>query len=112
VTTDKEVTTRITPSILDYIGDVGGLNDIVFLVFGSFFNGYSIKRAYAILMNRLFHLTDTLEDGRQAIKDLKGDSQYLKKGQKDFNGVEIIPPLFLGWKLLWHKTICFNFWPK
>jgi hypothetical protein len=112
LTTDKEITTRVAPSILDYIGDVGGLNGIVFLVFSFFLSGYSMNRANAVLMNRLFHLTDTYAEGRQAIKDLEGDPIYMKNGEKDFSGIELIPPFFLGWKLWWHKFICYRFWPK
>jgi hypothetical protein len=58
------------PSILDYIGDVGGLNDIIATVFGFFLITYSNNRTYAILMNRLYHLTETLEEGQKAVNEI------------------------------------------
>jgi hypothetical protein len=60
----------MAPSVLDYIGDVGGLNEIVYVFFGLFLNYFSAKRTYSILMNRLFHLTGTLEEGKEALRDL------------------------------------------
>jgi hypothetical protein len=36
LSSDKEITNRMTPGFLDYIGDVGGLNEIIFGVFAFF----------------------------------------------------------------------------
>jgi hypothetical protein len=64
VSVDSEITHRMMGSIFDYIGDVGGLNDIVATAFAFFLITYSNNRTYAILMNRLYHLTETLEEGQ------------------------------------------------
>jgi len=49
----------MTPGMLDYLGDIGGLNDILTQMMALFLTTYSTNRTYAILMNRLFHLTGT-----------------------------------------------------
>jgi hypothetical protein len=72
----------MTPSILDYIGDVGGLNDIVATVFGFFLLTYSNNRTYAILMNRLYHLSSTLEEGEKAINEIDKNPGMLSRGTK------------------------------
>jgi hypothetical protein len=107
-----EITHRVAPDIFDYLGDVGGLNEIIFVVFGLLINDLSSSRTYAILMNRLFHLTDTLDDGDQALRELSNDPRLLKKGEKDFHAVELIPPFFLDLRIIWHRFICFKFCPK
>ena len=61
----------MTPDILDYLGDIGGLNDILFTIFTWFLSSFSNNRIYAILMNRLFHINNYMEEGRKAVADLK-----------------------------------------
>ena len=102
----------MTPSVLDYLGDIGGLNDIVFTIFAGFLSTYSTYRTYAILMNRLFQLGNSFDEGRKALSSLKETPKLLIEGTKDFNAFELNVPLFLDWKLFYHKIICFRYWPS
>jgi hypothetical protein len=92
----------MTPDTLDYLGDVGGLDDIVCTIFALFLTAYSTNRTYAILMNRLYHLTNSLEEGKKAQESLKATPGIIIEGTKDFNGMELNVPLFLDWKLFFH----------
>ena len=102
----------MTPGVLDYLGDIGGLNDIVFTIFAGFLSTYSTYRTYAIIMNRLYHLGDSFDEGKKAISSLKETPTLLIEGTKDFNAFELNVPMLLDWKLLFHKLILFRCWPS
>ena len=86
----------MTPDILDYLGDIGGLNDLLFTIFTWFLSSFSTNRIYAILMNRLFHINDGMDEGRKALDELKQDPNFLMKGTKDFGGLELNVPMFFS----------------
>jgi hypothetical protein len=57
VSSDINNIARETLDIFTFLGDIGGLLDLLILIFGYFLMPFAEKRMEALLTNRLFHLT-------------------------------------------------------
>jgi hypothetical protein len=57
ISSDINNIARGTLDIFTFLGDIGGLLDLLILIFGYFLVPFAEKRMEALLTNRLFHLT-------------------------------------------------------
>ena len=68
LSSDVRTTDRECYGLLDYIGDLGGLVEILKLFFGWFASRCSSLRMEGIITNRLFHIS---EDTKSLVDDIK-----------------------------------------
>ena len=76
VNSDLKSSDRVTYSAVDLFGDLGGVIELCQLTVGLFALKFSQMRLYALITNRLYHLSF---DSRQLIADLSNSSDYIRK---------------------------------
>jgi len=89
---------------LDFLGEVGGLIDLLRLLFGIMLSQFSDRRILAILTNRLYHISS---ESKQIIADLHaklGSSNKLRV--RPSGDVELSVPMFLDLEHLFYYIFC------
>jgi hypothetical protein len=64
---DIKTTDRQTYGILDYLGDLGGLTEIMKIIIGLLIAPLAKMRLSAIMINRLYHVSD--DDSTKELKN-------------------------------------------
>jgi hypothetical protein len=109
---NAELTQRETYSFLEYLGDVGGLIDMLKICFALFVMSFNSNRVKAILTNRLYHLqlSKRGNESNRALNNMGKNSDKVEKRNSD--EIEFGVPLFLDWQYLIFCLSCFKKWPK
>lgn len=63
-------TERQTYGILDYLGDIGGLSELLQLTVGWFLFRLSAMRLNALMINRLYHISTGDKDMRNLVDEM------------------------------------------
>jgi len=89
-------TDRSTYGILDYLGDIGGLADLLYMLLGLFIIPFSTKRLNGLITNRLFYISAETEKHAKRIYNREPNS---KKFRNRANGdLEVNVPKYLDWE--------------
>ena len=106
VSSDINNIARETLDIFTFLGDIGGLLDLLILIFGYFLMPFAEKRMEALLTNRLFHLTgDKTELSKKVLSATKGKASSILKTRPS-GDVEVDVPFWLDMQMLWSKVCC------
>ena len=73
MSSDMKSINRETYDFLSYLGDVGGLNEMLRLFFSLIATPFGAMRLSALLTNRLYHLVLTSSENKEAIKVINDD---------------------------------------
>jgi len=103
VNSDTRITDRVTYSAIDLFGDLGGVVELCKMLVGFFAVRFSQMRLYALITNRLYHLS---YDSRSLIDDLGKDSNSHYLRRRPNGDTEINVPTWLDWGLCRNKYCC------
>ena len=97
---NAELTQRETYSFLEYLGDIGGLVDLLRYFFIFLVYVFNHNRVNAILTNRLYHLNKNknLRESHEAIKKMGKYSDKIKPSSRGrHEEIELAVPFYLDW---------------
>jgi len=106
---NAEVTNRETYEFLAYLGDIGGLIDILKLFLAYIAYVFNQNRLNTLLTNRLFHLSKAENESEEALNILTDNKKDHVKETGQYN-LEV--PYFLDLELLFHNLFCCKVWLK
>ena len=91
---DRQTTDRKTYSFLDYLGDLGGLTEILKLSVGWIMAKLSSLRINAILTNRLYHISSDSETKAliERMKEASKVTGFCEKDQTKSSTIEHLAP--------------------
>jgi hypothetical protein len=94
------------------MGDIGGLQQFIELFCLALVANLNRNRMSAILSNRLYHLSGHT-DAAKIYHDVIGRkwSGLLVQDTKQNGEYELDIPVFLGWRALFNKLLCFDCLP-
>ena len=101
-------TERETLSLFDYLGDLGGLAEILLITAGLFVHRFSRVRLNALMINRLFHISNSDEHiGKLMDKLVSSNGEKQQKVIKRPNGDIVLGvPDFLACELFTYWILC------
>jgi len=107
---DIENTDRSTLSLLDYLGDLGGLAEFLKLFAGFFLFRLSSLRLNAIMVNRLYHFSVGGKSNKLAHRiKKKGGHKSNKLFRKTNDDLVVDVPMWLDWEqALYYICCCFR----
>ena len=97
---------RETYDLLSYLGDLGGLVEILRLLLGVFAIPFSSMRMQALITNRIYHVSQDNIDVVEKIKEASNGETTNKLRERANGDIEFDVPKWLDWELLWNKC-CF-----
>ena len=91
---------------IDYLGDLGGVKEILMSIFGFFGSYFSARRMDALMTNRLYHVAAESQDIIGGINEAVGDKETNKLRKRPNGDIEVDVPIWLDWELAYHKLCC------
>ena len=98
---------RETYDLLSYLGDLGGLIEILRMLLRLFAVPFSTLRMQALLTNRLYHVSQDTRDIVEKIKEATIGEETNKLRERENGDIEFDVPKWLDWELLWNRCCCF-----
>jgi hypothetical protein len=100
-------TERQTYGILDYLGDIGGLSELLQLTVGWFLFRLSAMRLNALMINRLYHISTGDKDMNNLVDEMleaagKKSNKIIKRPNGD---IALGVPRFIGCELIIYKCL-------
>ena len=104
LTADINKIERQTYDLLDYLGDIGGLIEIIYYSTRALIMPFAAMRIKALLVNRLYHLSVSTKQVATDLKKLHLSGLHNMKVHSNGGGFhQLAVPGFLDWQYLRYK---------